>query len=353
MVMLYYPWTNEQEELLIDSVVRKTFSDNATIILERHARYNSLSLEELERLQKEVDESLQPYRDLEIEEFQKLEEEGAFIQKVDVFKELGIDMKNKSDQNPKANVENYTLTRPMKIEEKDIFENFRILNEKQYEFAQHIYHLVKTKKEHEPFPKIVLLGAAGTGKSLLLRVIYQLLTHYYDRIRGENPDDAKVLLAAYTGIAAFLIGGNTCHNAFALKIGYKGKSLDSDSTKNTIRAAHRSVKAIIIDELSFISKQTRNDIDKNCRKIYGNESESFGGKLVIFMGDLFQLPPVCGQPIYKTMKNTKSTKFCNGKNLMADIESDRVWEEFKFFELTEIVRQKDAKYQTALNNLAR
>ena len=350
--MLGYPWRNEKEELLDQSKVDEVFANHYEEILRNYARFNSLSFEELERLQKEVEEQLKPYVDEEINEFQQMENEAAFIPKIDVFQELGIDINEKSEHS-KRDTGAYSLTRPAKIDKQELFEDMRKLNERQQEFVQHVFHTIKTKTEHESFPKILLLGPAGTGKSLVLRTLNQLITHYYNNIRGENPDEPKVCLAAYTGIAAFLIGGNTCHHAFALQIGYKGKSLTSDSTKNTIRTAHRAVKAIIIDELSFISKQNRNDIDLNCRKIYGNDDESFGGKLVIFMGDLFQLPPVCGQPIYRTMKNTNSKQTSKGRNLMANIESDRVWNEFKLFELTEIVRQKHATYQTALNNLAR
>ncbi|XP_070504627.1 uncharacterized protein [Chironomus tepperi] len=224
----------------------------------------------------------------------------------------------------------YTLVRPAKINENDLFANLQKLNTLQQQFVQHVFHIVKTKKEHEVYPKILLLGAAGTGKSLVLKTIDQLLTRYFDNLSTEHVDEPKVLLAAYTGVAAFLIGGNTCHNAFSLKIGFKGRSLKNESTKNEITSAHREIKAIIVDELSFISRENRAKIDFNCRKIYGNDHHSFGGKLDI----------------------NPDRKF-DDKQFLNEVLIDSVWKEFTLFELTEIVRQKNTDYQRALNNLAK
>jgi len=353
MVMLYHPWRNEEESLLNDANVMRIFRENSDAILQKYAHYHSLNIDELENLVKEVEENLKDFADQEIEEFEKIEDERDFIPKADIFEELGIVNKQTDCNNSKEISDVYTIARPAKINENELFENLRKLNTLQQQFVQHVFHIVKTKKEHEVYPKMILLGPAGTGKSLVLKTIDQLLTNYFDNFSTEHVDEPKVLLAAYTGIAAFLIGGNTCHNAFALKIGFKGKSLNNDSTKNTISCAHREIRAIIVDELSFISRETRAKIDFNCRRIYGNDHESFGGKLVIFMGDLFQLSPVCGRPIFTKLKNIRYDKKFDDKQFLNDVLIDSVWNEFSAFELTEIVRQKNIHYQRALNNLAR
>ena len=151
-----------------------------------------------------------------------MEEERDFIPKVDIFEELGIVNKQIDGKQSKEVKDVYTLARPPKINKEELFEKLQKLNVLQQQFVQHAFHIVKTKKEHEPYPKMLLTGPAGTGKSLVIETIDQLLTDYFDNLTTENIDKPKVLLKAYTGIAAFLIGGNPCHNAFSLKIGFKG-----------------------------------------------------------------------------------------------------------------------------------
>lgn len=62
---------------------------------------------------------------------------------------------------------------------------------------------------------IFITGGAGTGKSQLIKSI-----HYEaSRILGKNvtrPDCVSVVLTAFTGTAAFNIGGNTIHHLFSL-----------------------------------------------------------------------------------------------------------------------------------------
>lgn len=67
----------------------------------------------------------------------------------------------------------------------------------------------------------------------------------------------------------------------------------------------------------------------------------FGGVSVIVVGDLKQLPPVKGQPVFMPLDQSDTAIFSN------------LWGHFKYFELTEIMRQRDEKQLIiALNNLA-
>ena len=65
---------------------------------------------------------------------------------------------------------------------------------------------------------IFLLGSGGTGKSNLVKVIYNAIskTLLYHCKDTEKP---KVLLLGPTGISAVNIGGTTIHSGLAIKPG--------------------------------------------------------------------------------------------------------------------------------------
>lgn len=72
-------------------------------------------------------------------------------------------------------------------------------------------------------------------------------------------------------------------------------------------------------------------------------NDSFGGISVLLIGDLHQLPPVKDRPIYHP-SNISPLSMLSGAAL---------WEQFKYFQLTEIMRQKeDKQFIIALNNLS-
>ena len=54
-------------------------------------------------------------------------------------------------------------------------------------------------------------------KSVVIRALYQTLYRLLNLKEGENPDEIRVLLCAYTGKAAFNIGGSTI-SSFPSKI---------------------------------------------------------------------------------------------------------------------------------------
>jgi ATP-dependent exoDNAse (exonuclease V) alpha subunit len=128
---------------------------------------------------------------------------------------------------------------------------------------------------------IFLTGKAGTGKSTLL--------NYF----RANTNKKHVVLAP-TGIAAIQVGGSTIHSFF----GFPLRELVEDDPE--IRAwsnSHpriqilRMADTIIIDEVSMVRADVLDGIDQALRINLGNEIP-FGGKQLIFIGDVFQLPPV-------------------------------------------------------------
>lgn len=89
------------------------------------------------------------------------------------------------------------------------------LNSKQREFVMHVLKCFKTN-QNLPL-RIFLSGSAGTGKSFVIKILYHLITKHLRSIPGDiNEDSDVMLLAASTGVAAHLIGGNTFHSAFKI-----------------------------------------------------------------------------------------------------------------------------------------
>ncbi|KAE8218476.1 hypothetical protein CF319_g7661 [Tilletia indica] len=151
--------------------------------------------------------------------------------------------------------------------------------------------------------RLLLLGEAGTGKTKIITILQHLLA-----MLGES--DA-IQVTAPTGKAASLVSGVTQHKAFQLPIFQSGKK--EDNTKafmtsagrlQTLRTTYKNLRFLFCDEASMTSLQQLHTIDNSCRTAREDEHkhEWFGGMNAIMAGDLFQLPPVTGSPLYQTPK---------------------------------------------------
>ena len=122
-----------------------------------------------------------------------------------------------------------------------------------------------------------LTGRAGTGKTTFLRNVQKMV-------------DKQFITLAPTGVAAILAGGDTIHSFFGLPMdvctpGTMGKMNEA----RILTLIHTDT--IIIDEVSMVRCDIIDAIDYTMRKTL-RSSLPFGGKQMIFVGDMFQLPPV-------------------------------------------------------------
>ena len=123
-----------------------------------------------------------------------------------------------------------------------------------------------------------LTGRAGTGKTTFLKNIQELT-------------DKQFIVVAPTGIAAIVAGGVTIHSFFGLDLNVQGpRDHGKNFTEEKIEAV-RACDTIIIDEVSMVRCDIVDAIDRTLR-IITKSSLPFGGKQVVFSGDMFQLPPV-------------------------------------------------------------
>lgn len=93
----------------------------------------------------------------------------------------------------------------------------------------------------------------------------------------------------------------TLHNTFALPINQFGGVMPklSDDIASTVRAKLNDWGDLIIDEISMAGCHTIDRVNTRAIQITGVD-KPFGGKSVIVVGDLYQLPPVMDRPVFMT-----------------------------------------------------
>jgi hypothetical protein len=136
------------------------------------------------------------------------------------------------------------------------------------------------------YPFFFITGSGGTGKSYITRLII-------DWIKSQNK---TYLLTAPTGVAAQNVGGFTIHSALRILqsgSGYQSLAFHDLEFKRKLQ----SIQILIIEEVSMVSSSLFNFISNLFARIH-NSDIAFGGISVIAVGDLAQLPPVRGEPVF-------------------------------------------------------
>lgn len=137
---------------------------------------------------------------------------------------------------------------------------------------------------------VFLTGKAGTGKSTFLKYI---CAH----------TKKKHVVLAPTGIAAINAKGVTLHSFFKLPFRpmlpddpdlslNKGRIFEFFKYRKEHRKLISEVELIIIDEISMVRADIIDSVDRILRVFSGNMRLPFGGKQLLFVGDVFQLEPV-------------------------------------------------------------
>ena len=125
-----------------------------------------------------------------------------------------------------------------------------------------------------------LTGRAGTGKTTFLRNVQKMV-------------DKQFITLAPTGVAAILAGGETIHSFFGFPLEVCTRETCGRMNASRISTL-RHVDTIIVDEVSMVRCDIVDAIDYTLRMVL-RTTQPFGGKQMIFVGDMFQLPPVVKQ----------------------------------------------------------
>jgi len=196
---------------------------------------------------------------------------------------------------------------------------------------------------------VFLTGKAGTGKTTLLKQIVET-TH------------KKTMIAAPTGIAAINAGGITLHSLFHLPFGTfipedrfdtnmeisfqvttpNGliKNLHMHGTK---RALIQEMELLIIDEVSMLRADLLDAIDTVLRFVRRTKSQPFGGIQILFIGDLWQLPPVVKDEERPLMNRYYPNAYFFNAHALRGCQP-------VYIELEHIYRQSDPQFIQLLNH---
>ena len=155
-----------------------------------------------------------------------------------------------------------------------------------------------------------------------------------------EPDQPIVWLTAPTGLAAFNIGGVTLHSAFMLRTSGDCAETSGWEKKSTMQVKLKNLALCVIDEISMVSTSTFGKIGSALKKIK-QLTDDWGGVSILAVRDFFQLPPVAQCQVFKHSSNVRTP---------GDL-APLLWDSFLCHDLTEVMRQKDIQFSTALNNI--
>ena len=190
----------------------------------------------------------------------------------------------------------------------------------------------------EPLRKFVS-GVGGTGKSYLIHAIKSYVSSIFKK---------RVAIMAPTGIAACQIGGMTIHRLLHMPVQH-GDTPDytslGDNTLSESRHMLCEVPLFICDEISMVSNLMLVYMHKRLCEIYRKPDDLFGGKNVLFFGDLLQLAPVKNGACFEKLSRSEKKKLKSCAYIQP-------WNLLTYDELTINVRQKsDMVYAGILDGI--
>lgn len=189
----------------------------------------------------------------------------------------------------------------------------------------------------ETSENIFLTGKAGSGKTTFLRYL-------------QSNCAKSIVIAAPTGVAAINAGGVTLHSLFNLPLRpyvpnamHKKQLLDETHYRKERALLLRKMQLLIIDEISMVRCDTLDAIDVLLRSVRRNGTP-FGGVQLLFVGDMFQLPPVAHGREWKEPAEYYASPFFFDSQVLRERPPLLV-------ELDKIYRQSDSTFVDLLNKV--
>lgn len=194
-----------------------------------------------------------------------------------------------------------------------------------------------------------LTGKAGTGKTTFLHLL-------------KSSCHKKMAVVAPTGIAAINAGGVTIHSFFQLPFGpfvpndgFLPQNIHSEINtptrllKNLRLSQSRKdiieeLDLLVIDEVSMLRSDMLDAIDLILRQTRQKPRVPFGGVQILFIGDLFQLPPVIKDEEWKLLETYYEGPFFFQSRVLKENPP-------AYLELNKIYRQSDPVFVDLLNKI--
>ncbi len=185
---------------------------------------------------------------------------------------------------------------------------------------------------------IFLTGKAGTGKTTFLR--------YLKEHASKN-----IIVAAPTGVAAINAGGVTLHSLFQLPFhpflptkNHQEELLAKVRFNKQRLQLLRKMELLVIDEISMVRCDVMDAIDTLLKSTRRNHHTPFGGVQLLFIGDLFQLPPVAQNQEWNVLSEYYSSPFFFDSLVIKEQQPILI-------ELNKVYRQKEEGFVALLNKV--
>ena len=196
---------------------------------------------------------------------------------------------------------------------------------------------------------VFITGKAGTGKTTFLRYI-------------RESSFKKMAVIAPTGVAAINAGGVTAHSFFQLPFGVylpTRQNVYADGAAEVVnepmllknirfsaskRELLRELELLVIDEISMVRADMLDAIDAILRSYRRMPDIPFGGVQVLYIGDLYQLPPVAQRAEWNLLQEYYKSPFFFDALVLQQAPP-------VYIELQKIYRQSDSHFIHILNNI--
>ena len=176
---------------------------------------------------------------------------------------------------------------------------------------------------------LFVTGKAGTGKSTLLRLFL-------------NQTSRQVAVVAPTGVAALNVGGQTIHSFFKFRADVSEETVAATRLRRDQIDLYRHLQTLIVDEVSMLRADLLDRMDQFLQRFGPRPHTPFGGVRMIFIGDMYQLPPV--------------VTFRDGDRFRTEYPSPYFFDAFvmrnsalETLELSKVYRQADTEFIGILN----
>lgn len=321
MVTLYLPFTCEHTEITDQLKYLTLFDDHHQEIMRNFAKYNVCDIDKHIEQYNRLCQDLQQDREMV---------DAAQERRIQIMATTAANNDDIHDITP-GHLNAVVRQRTNVMTSEEFCKNMNKTNPEQRDFLLTLMHALITE---DAVMRIFFTGAAGTGKTFTLNLAMEITNRF---TQNHSCRTNAFVACASTGKAAVALGGTTVHSAFRIAISKRTNSTMSREYIQSYRNSFAGVKVIFIDEVSMLSADILNKINGRMCEITGNFDVPFGGKNVIFCGDLRQLPPVNARPIFKPLKNSICGAF--------------LWQSLEYYNLTRVMRQSDIAFSNILTKI--
>jgi len=194
-----------------------------------------------------------------------------------------------------------------------------------YEFEQ-AFNIIENSNRN-----LLLLGKAGTGKSTFLQYL-------------RSHTKKNIALLAPTGVASINIQGMTIHSFFGFSIDITLDKVKRYAKTHRVRKLLQKLDTIIIDEISMVRADLLDCVNKFLMLNSRHFGQLFGGIQMVFIGDLYQIPPVVKSDLAHFFKTQYASPYFFSSKVFQENKDS-----FELIEFEKIYRQRDQRFIEILN----